>query len=120
MIELKLVTIIDTNGYITNRCVDKNKVKTYDIAVPICNNYDILKPKWNGSEWVESATEEEVKAWQEKNKKEEDLQITEEQQLLSTVLLENAEIKEQLKEQQELIAIIMLQNAQLKGGNTNV
>lgn len=47
-------------------------------------------------------------------------EITEEQQLLSSVLLENAEIKEQLKEQQELSAILALQIAELKGGNANV
>ena len=45
---------------------------------------------------------------------------TEQERLLSTVLLENAEIKEQLKEQQELSSNLMLQIAQLKGGNANV
>lgn len=49
-----------------------------------------------------------------------DTEITEEQQLLSTVLLENAEIKEQLKEQQELSSNLMLQIAELKGGNADV
>lgn len=55
-----------------------------------------------------------------KDGQEYDTEITEEQQLLSTVLLENAEIKEQLKEQQELSATLTLQIAQIKGGNANV
>ena len=55
-----------------------------------------------------------------KDGQEYDTEITEEQQLLSSVILENAEIKEQLKEQQELIATILLQNAELKGGNADV
>ena len=47
-------------------------------------------------------------------------EVTEEQQLLSSVLLENAEFKEKLKEQQELCATLALQIAELKGGNANV
>ena len=49
-----------------------------------------------------------------------DTEVTDEQQLLSIVLLENADIKEQLKEQQELSANLALQIAELKGGNLNV
>ena len=55
-----------------------------------------------------------------KDGEEYDVETTEEQQLLSTVLLENAAIKEQLKEQQELSATLALQIAQIKGGNANV
>ena len=55
-----------------------------------------------------------------KDGEEYDVETTEEQQLLSSVLLENAEIKEQLKEQQELSATLALQIAELKGGNANV
>ena len=48
-----------------------------------------------------------------------DTEVTDEQ-LISSVLLENSEIKKQLKEQQELSATLALQIAELKGGNANV
>ena len=63
---------------------------------------------------------EEKKRREAEDNNKEKIQATEEQQLLSTVLLENAEIKEQLKEQQELSANLALQTAELKGGNANV
>lgn len=119
-------TILDKDNNIVEECVSfTNNIpqffeikKDYKIVYAIDKYY--IKPHWNGTEWEESATEEEIKAWQEKNKKEENLQITEEQQLLSAVLLENVEIKEQLKQQQELSATLALQIAELKGGNANV
>lgn len=49
-----------------------------------------------------------------------DTEITEEKQLLSTVLLENANIKEQLKQQQELCATLTLQVAELREEKANV
>lgn len=116
----EIVTIIDKNGYILEWCRQKSKVREEEMYCPVFNNYNLVRPRWNGSTWIEGATEEEIKAWQEENKIVENTQPTEEQQLLSTVILENAEIKEQLKEQQELIATILLQNAQLKGDNANV
>ena len=88
--------------------IDAEHETLFDITRKV---YDILK---------EGATEEEIQAWQEENKTKENIQVTEEHQLLSTVLLENAEIKEKLKEQQELSATLALQIAQLKGGNANV
>lgn len=126
---MKQKTLIDENGHIKlNVVVDTNNNIVIPKNIKIEENQqlveqyigDYVKPKWNGSEWVEGATKEEIKAWQEENKIEENTQPTEEQQLLSAVLLENSEIKEQLKEQQELIATILLQNAQLKGENANV
>lgn len=48
------------------------------------------------------------------------IKSSEQEKLLSLVLLENAEIKRQLKEQQELSASLGLQIAELKGGNKNV
>ena len=113
------VWTIDENGYfIGTKFIKENNKVDKDITINCTTGF--IKPKWNASEWVEAATEEETQAWQEENKTEENIQVTEEQQLLSTVLLENAEIKEQLKEQQELSSNLMLQIAQLKGGNANV
>ena len=78
----------------------------------LCGNY-----KYENNKLVELTEEEKESLFP---KKEEVIEATEEQKLLSTVLLENADIKEQLKEQQELSSNLMLQIAQLKGGNTNV
>lgn len=66
------------------------------------------------------SAEEVYKEWLENKDKTIVQEATEEQKLLSTVLLENAEIKEQLKEQQKLSSNLMLQIAQLKGENGNV
>lgn len=49
-----------------------------------------------------------------------DIELTDEQQLLSTVLLENAEIKAELKDQQELYSKLVLEIAEIKGGNASV
>lgn len=49
-----------------------------------------------------------------------DKEITEEQKLLSNILLENANIKEQLKDQQELSSNLMLQIAELREEKANV
>lgn len=118
-------TILDKDNNIVEECVSfTNNIpqffeikKDYKIVDAIDKHY--INPYWNGTEWKEGATEEEIQATKE-NKTEENIQVTEEQQLLSTVLLENAEIKEQLKEQQEINATLALQIAELKGGNTNV
>ena len=67
-------TIIDKNGLIVARCVlfIDNKVQNFKIeqgqkAVKFCNK-SFVKSQWNGSEWVEGATEEEIQEWKEKNK----------------------------------------------------
>ena len=119
--------IIDKNGFaVTSVFVDANnnilftnrRLEEDEQLVELNTDGNFIKPQWNGTEWIEGATEEEIKEYKEET--EENPQVTEEQQLLSSVILENAEIKEQLKEQQELIATILLQNAELKGGNIDV
>lgn len=45
---------------------------------------------------------------------------SEEEILVSNIMLENATLKQQMTEQQELTANLLLQIAELKGGNTNV
>ena len=81
----------------------------------IANN--MLKPKWESTnlEWIETATEEEIKAWNEKNKV---MQKPTEQQTLNAQLLQqNANLQLEIEQQKQLNAQILLQ---LAGGNTNV
>lgn len=79
---------------------------------------DLIKPSWNGLEWTEGATEEEIKECNEINKITQE--PTENEILMSNIMLENATLKQQMEEQQELTSTLMLQIAELKGGNTNV
>lgn len=66
----------------------------------------MYKPKWNGSEWVECATEEYIKSLYKRNEIE-----PSEQEKLNAQLL-------QLNAQQQLInASLLKQIAELKGGN---
>ena len=67
-------TIIDANGNIVDLCVmfvdgqsQYFKMQEEYIAVKQYKG-NFIKPKWDGSKWIESATEEEIKAWQEENK----------------------------------------------------
>lgn len=81
----------------------------------IANN--MLKPKWESTnlEWIETATEEEIKAWNEKNKV---MQKPTEQQTLNAQLLQqNANLQLEIEQQKQLNAQILLQ---LTGGNANV
>lgn len=79
---------------------------------------DLIKPKWDGSDWIEGATEDEIKEWEEANKVVQE--PSENEVLMSNIMLENATLKQQMEEQQELTSTLMLQIAELKGGNTNV
>lgn len=60
---------IDVDGIFTESTLieeeyfDKNTM----VKTPI-GNVGFYKAKWNGEKWIEGATEEEIKAWQEENK----------------------------------------------------
>ena len=107
-------TIIDSNGNIVDLCVifidgqaQYFKMQEGQQAVErYAKNY--IKPRWNGSEWIEGATEEEIKVLQEENKIE---QEPSEQEKLNAQSL-------QVTAQQQLInASLLKQIAELKGGN---
>lgn len=91
---------------------------TYELINGVDPTTKFIKPKYVNNTWVEGATDEEIKAWQEENKVEEK-EANEQEKLNAQLLMENAEIKKQLTEQQELTASLLLQIAQL-GGNSNV
>lgn len=116
-------TIVDNNGYVVEKCVlfiggvsQNFNIEEGQEVVEYCNeNY--IKPKWNGSEWIEDATDEEIQAWKEENKvvQEPTLQET----LNAQLSQQNAEMQVQLEQQKQLNAQMLLQIAQL-GGSTNV
>lgn len=125
-----LTYIIDKNTKTIVRLVDfdllteteKNSYKANYLIYELINGIDpttkFVKAKYENNNWQEGATEEEIRALEEKNKNH--VTVTDEQQLLSTVLLENANIKEQLKQQQELYATLTLQVAELREEKANV
>lgn len=69
---IKHRTLIESNGNILDRCIEVIDEKTEGtiegILVDYCNNSNLVKPKWDGSGWVESATEEEINKRKEDNK----------------------------------------------------
>ena len=66
----------------------------------------LYKAVWTGTEWIEGATEEEIKAFKEENNIIQE--PTEQEKIISNIMLENAELKQQIAE-------ITLQLAELKG-----
>lgn len=121
-------TIIDEQGYIVDLCVDyengkpkyfemKNNMKAVDYFT---DKEKLIKPKWSNGQWIEGATNEEIQAWEDDNKNGIKNEPSEHEVLLSNILLENAEIKQQLADQQELSATLALQIAEIKGGSANV
>ena len=118
--------VIDSTGIKTNFIVldEDNIPEGYilkDGESIVTNDWNIantmLKPKWESTtlSWIETATEEEIKAWNEKNKV---IQKPTEQQILNAQLLQqNANLQLEIEQQKQLNAQILLQ---LAGGNTNV
>lgn len=108
-------------------CYDNNNIFTeskmveeihdFMTTTPI-GNVGFYKPKWDGNEWIESATGDEIKIWKEENKVIQE--PSENEMLISNLLLDNAELKNKATELEELTSTLMLQIAELKGGNTNV
>lgn len=118
--------VIDENGYkVEFVTLNENNIPEGYILKDgesiVTNDWNIantmLKPKWESTtlSWIETATEEEIKAWNEKNKV---IQKPTEQQILNAQLLQqNANLQLEIEQQKQLNARILLQ---LAGGNTNV
>ncbi|NFG60528.1 hypothetical protein [Clostridium sp. CMCC3677] len=125
--DYKNKTIIDKNGFIIDMCVlfIDNKPQYFEVIedIQIVNRYtgDYVKPKWDfeKEEWIEGATEEEIKEWEESNKPK-PKEPSEDEILISNVLLENATLKQKTNDLEEMTANLMLKIAELKGGNANV
>lgn len=99
-------TIVDENGFIIslNEQVEGEKVLTLElkeneqiVELYKCN---LVKPKWNGKEWIEIATYEEIQLWKEENILES--QQTEQQVLNDTLLKTIADIQLELEKQKKL------------------
>ncbi|NFA44012.1 hypothetical protein EXM65_15910 [Clostridium botulinum] len=67
-------TIINKDGFIIENCVlfidniPQYFEITEDMQIVDMPNKTYIKPKWTGIEWVEGATEEEIKEYEENNK----------------------------------------------------
>lgn len=57
------VWIIDKNGFYAGESKFVQEVTDLMTTVPLLVGY--VKPKFNGTEWTEGATEEEVEAWKQ-------------------------------------------------------
>ncbi|NFT06828.1 hypothetical protein FDF26_07050 [Clostridium botulinum] len=72
-------SIVDLNGSIIYSHIlmnENNNILFSDVEIKITKDMQIVdmydktyvKPKWTGMQWIESATEKEIKEWEEKNK----------------------------------------------------
>lgn len=60
------VWVVDEEGfYIEPTRKQEEDITEYDITTPLHTEFLCVKPKWNGTEWVEGATQEEIKEWKE-------------------------------------------------------
>ncbi len=94
-----IVSVVDSSGYILIKCIEKEKTTDGNICVKPLNNYSLVKPKWNfeKEEWIEGATQEEIKEWEEKNKP--ILKEPTENEVLLKQLLETQNLVLELQEQ---------------------
>lgn len=74
------VYLIDDNGFYIGDSLVKDPELM--ITTPITTGF--IKPKWNGTEWTEGATEEEIEAWKQANKIDICNEPTLQEQLLAT------------------------------------
>ena len=123
------VIINQDDGYVVKLCVildEDNQPKNYElkedesiIQFETHNPTTIfIKAKWNGTEWIEGATEEEIAEWQKQQNQfdEPNTQDT----LNAQLLKDNASIKVEINNQKSLNSQLLLEIAKLKGGTTNV
>lgn len=124
-------TIVDTQGYIIEKCVvfideviqgvvlkeGQEAVDFVDDTKQVINNRTelLLKSQWNGLEWIETATQEELNLAYPVIK----VEPSQDEILRAKILKDNADIQLQLVQQQKLNADILLKLASL-GGSTNV
>lgn len=55
------IYLVDKNGYFIESVMTENP-KAEDITTPILTGY--VKTKWNGNDWVEGATDEEISVYE--------------------------------------------------------
>ena len=116
MIEHK--TLVDSNGNIIDWCMQvvdsQTKITSNGILVPYCNNANLIKPKWDGSQWIEGATDKEMTTWKENNKI--IVEPTQDEILRAKLLKDNVATQLQLVKQQQINANLLSQIAKLTGG----
>ncbi len=99
---------IDENGFYTFETYCVEEANEFEITTPCntCEDNDFYKPKWTGETWVEGATEEEIREWEEQDKIDICPTKTVEQRLeeAEQKLAESEEEKKLLKAQVEVLS----------------
>ncbi|WP_428817309.1 hypothetical protein ACQR2L_13645 [Clostridium butyricum] len=91
-------TIVDFNGNIVDLCVKFINGLAQDFTIKeghrAVERYseNFIKPFWNDSKWIESATEEEIEAWKEENKQIENIG----ENLIDKLILDNINMQSQI------------------------
>lgn len=108
------VYLIDEDGfYIEDYWVEDYKQESESNMIQDEMQQGLYKPKWDGSKWVEGATEDYIKSITVIDT----IETTPQEILNAQLLQQNAEIQIQLDQQKQLNAQILLQ---LAGGDMNV
>lgn len=81
---------IDTNGFYEEDVITDKEIKD-NTLISIKYKGGFYKPLWNGSAWVEGATEEEIKAWEENKPME-----NKEENLIDKLILDNINMQMQI------------------------
>ncbi|OSA85020.1 UNVERIFIED_ORG: hypothetical protein B2H98_18605, partial [Clostridium botulinum] len=108
-------------GYILIKCIEKEKTTDGNICVKPLNNYSLVKPKWNfeKEEWIEGATEEEIKEWKESNKPKSKEPTVEEtlSKEVANIKIDNMKKDTIITNALQTIASLKVEIMGLKGGN---
>lgn len=111
------VWTIDENGFLIETKLIKESEKT-DQDITTGFSIGFYKAKWNGTKWIEGATEEEIQAWQEENKIIK--QPTTEEEMLKQIAdlkIDNMKKDTIINNTLKTIAELKVQVMELKGGN---
>lgn len=95
--------VVNENGFVVDVCVDLDDnnnplnytLKENESIIQFGTNNPItafIKAKWNGTEWIEGATEEEIEEWKEQNKPK-PIQPSEQDKVNASLMLEIAKLK---------------------------
>jgi hypothetical protein len=113
-------TIVDINGFIISKCEQyiEGKVLTLELkdgqqVVELCKG-KFLKPKWAGTEWVETATQEELsKAYPTVQPTQEEITAKE----VANLKIDNIKKDLVITNVLQTIASLKVEVMNLKGGN---
>ncbi len=107
--EVDKLNIKNEDGEFTPKTIEKIVEEEIDGETVQTFDYEIVQ-----------SAEDYYKEWLNNKNNQPKKEPTENEVLISNIILENAQLKTGLQEQQELTANLLLQIDELKGGNANV